>query len=90
MLATCAKDHPFEWEDYIHKVCMTYNSSIQSSIGYKPFYFMFGRQARLPIDVLYGTTQDSYQSQGEYARLLETQLSSAFEIVREHVSKEHQ
>ena len=45
MLATCAKDHPFEWEDYIHKVCMTYNSSKQSSIGYKPFYFMFGRQA---------------------------------------------
>ena len=51
---------------------------------------MFGRQARLPIDVLYGTTQDSYQSQGEYARLLETRLSSAFEIVREHVPKEHQ
>ena len=51
---------------------------------------MFGRQARLPTDVLYGTTQDSYQSQGEYARLLETRLSSAFEIVREYVSKEHQ
>ena len=90
MLATCAKDHPFEWEDYIRKVCMAYNSSIQSSTGYTPFYLMFGRQARLPIDVLYGTTQDSYQSHGEYASLLETRLSSAFEIVREHVSKEHQ
>jgi len=46
---------------------------------------MFGKQARLPIDVLHGTTEDSYQSQGENTRLLETRLSSAFEIVREHV-----
>jgi len=90
MLATCAKDHPFEWEDYIRKVCMAYNSSVQSSTGYTPFYLMFGRQARLPIDVLYGTREDSYQSHGNYAKLLECRLTNAFDIVREHVSKEHQ
>jgi len=28
MLATCAEDHPFEWEDYIRKICMAYNSNI--------------------------------------------------------------
>ena len=90
MLATCAKDHPFDWEHYIRKVCMAYNSSIQSSTGYTPFYLMFGRQARLPIDVLYGTREESYQCQGEYARLLQTRLNSAYDIVREHVAKEHQ
>ena len=25
MLATCASDHPFDWEQYIRKVCMAYN-----------------------------------------------------------------
>ena len=87
MLATCAKDHPFEWEDYICKVCMAYNSSIQSPTGYTPFYLMFRRQARLPIDILY---EDSYQSKGEYATIMQSRLSSAFEKVREHVTKEHQ
>ena len=49
MLATCASDHPFDWEKYIRKVCMAYNSSVQATTGYTPFYLMFGRQARLPF-----------------------------------------
>ena len=53
MLATCAETHPFEWEDYINKVCMAYNTSIQASSGYSPFFLMFGRTAHLPIDVIY-------------------------------------
>ena len=40
MLGTCASDHPFNWEQYIRKVCI--------STGYTSFYLMFGRQARLP------------------------------------------
>jgi len=41
MLATCAKDHPFDWESYIRQVCMAYNASIQSFTGYTPFYLVF-------------------------------------------------
>jgi len=37
MLATCTKDHPFDWEYYIRKVCMAYNTSVQCSTGYTPF-----------------------------------------------------
>jgi len=55
MLATTTRDHPFDWEDQIRKVCMAYNTSIHSSTGYTPFYLMFGRQARLPINLVCGT-----------------------------------
>jgi len=90
MLATCAKDHPFDWWQYICEVCIAYNSSTQSSTGYTPFYLMFRRQARLPIDVLYGTREELYPSHGKYARLLQTRLSSAFGIVRQHIVTIHQ
>ena len=42
------------WEEHVHLVCMAYNTSIQSTTGYSPFYLMFGIQARLPIDIMYG------------------------------------
>ena len=30
MLATTTRDHPFDWEEQIRKVCMAYNTSIHS------------------------------------------------------------
>ena len=48
VLSACAKDHPFEWEHYIRKVCMAYNSSVQASTGYMPFYLMFGHRRVFP------------------------------------------
>ena len=33
MLGTTTQDHPFDWEDQIHKVCMAYNTSVHASTG---------------------------------------------------------
>ena len=55
MLATTAHNHPSDWDFYIRKVCLAYNSSIHSSTGFSPFFLMFGREVKLPIDVMYGS-----------------------------------
>ena len=52
MLAVTTKEHPFDWEDQIRKVCMAYNTSVHATTGYTPFYLMFGREARLPADYM--------------------------------------
>jgi len=91
MLATCASDHPFDWENYIRKMCMAYNSSVQSSTGYTPFYLMFGWQARLPLDTMYGTEEHhAALSPFEYANTLKKRLTIAFALVRERLQTTHQ
>ena len=89
MLATCTKDHSLDWEHHIQPVCMAYNSSIQSSTSYTPFYLMFGRQARLPVDVMYRPIEQPLQSYGEYAKLLQHRLQRAFDLVKQHVTTEY-
>ena len=50
MLATTAHNHPSDWDLYIRKVCLAYNSSIHSSTGFSPFILMFGWEVKLRID----------------------------------------
>ena len=82
VLSICASDHPFDWEQHIRKVCLAYNSSVQAFTIYTPFYLMFGRQARLPLDVIYGTSEPATHSPSEYAKALHKQMTEAFALVR--------
>jgi len=49
MLTTTTQNHQFDWEDQLPKVCMAYNTSVHASTGYT---LMFGRQARVPTDLM--------------------------------------
>ena len=84
MLFTCVDGHPEDWEDQVRKACMAYNSSVHGTTGFTPFYLMFGRQARIPTDLMYGTAEPEST---EYATKLQQSLSNAYDIARKSLSK---
>ena len=87
-LSTCVKDHPESWEDYVRPICMAYNTSIHPTTGFTPFYLMFGRQAKLPVELMYGTPEPESQSSTEYATQLESTLTEAYEKVRANTTRQ--
>ena len=54
MLSAVVQDRHTDWEDHLRATCMAYNTSVQATTVFSPFYLMFGREARMPLDILFG------------------------------------
>lgn len=90
MIATITVDHPFDWEEALPKVCIAYNTSIHTTTGYSPFYLMYGREPRLPIDIVYGTQSHASTSVDHFVQKSHTLMEQAYNSVRQHLSTGHQ
>ena len=82
MLSIVMDEHPQTWESHLRAVCMMYNTSIQPTTGYLPFFLMFGRKARIPIDIMYGTGQADNFSVERFVNDVSVVLENAYQHVR--------
>ena len=55
-----------DWDDVIDHVVFAYNSSRHESTGVSPFYMLYGREPRLPIDVALGNNPNSPSSHFDF------------------------
>ena len=85
MLATAVGEKPFEWEQNLRRLCFAYNTCIHPTTGYSPFALMFGRQARLPMDIVLGATSPSSSTTQQYAVQLQADLEAAYSHVRDRM-----
>ena len=89
MLSTTVGKHPSNWEQNIRRVCLAYNSSVHASTRFSPFFLMFGRQVKLPVDLMYGSSKIEEVSVLEYVQRLKEDLQSSYQLVRDRCVTEH-
>ena len=90
MLAKIVKEDQRNWDLYISSTCLAYNTSVHSSTGFTPSFLRFGREIRLPSDLLQpDSLLLSHELHSDYATELKSRLMQAFQTARETLKVPH-
>jgi hypothetical protein len=82
LLGTLQQDQKANWKEYVGPLTHAYNSTRHDTTGYSPYFLMFGRHPKLPIDVCFGLQPRQQDSKSNnYVQHLRDQLAYVYEKV---------
>ena len=88
MLRALPEKQKSRWRDHLNKVVHAYNCTRHDSTGFSPFYLLFGRAPRLPIDLMFGLKPpEGYSTYPEYVRSWRRAMKEAYDMASAHAKK---
>ena len=90
MISKLEEDRKACWSEHLPELLMAYNATHFAVTGYSPYYLLFGRRPRIPVDYLFPTLCDSpHQTKMEVSvAAMQKRLKEAFAMVRHLISEE--
>ncbi|XP_063076055.1 uncharacterized protein LOC134466088 [Engraulis encrasicolus] len=81
MLRNLDNEAKADWKSSLDKVVHAYNVTRNESTGYAPYFLLFGRNPRLPIDSMFGIPHSAGSvSHEEYARKWKLRMEEAYQL----------
>ena len=90
MIGKLEEDKKACWSKHLPELLLAYNATHSAVTGYSPYYLLFGRRLRIPVDYLFPTLHDSpHQTKMEVSVVaMQKRLKEAFEVARCLTSEE--
>ena len=90
MIGKLEEDKKACWSEHLPELLMAYNATCSAVTGYSPYYLLFGRRPRIPVDYLFPTLRDSpHQTKMEVSVVaMQKRLKEAFAVARCLTSEE--
>ena len=93
MLGTLSDEEKSDWKSHLGCMTHAYNCTKRASTTYSPYYLMFGRHPRLPIDVAFGLHKPNCSdncSKSRYIQKLRRRLNYAHKKASKYSSEQAQ
>ena len=83
MIGKLEQDKKAHWSEHLPEMS-AYNGTHSTVTGYSPYFLLFGRKARMPVDYLFPTLHDSpHQTKMEVSVMaMQKRLKEAFAVAR--------
>ncbi|KFM56688.1 Retrovirus-related Pol polyprotein from transposon 412, partial [Stegodyphus mimosarum] len=75
-----------DWDKKLPLFLLAYRSAVHETTGYSPSQMLFGRDLRLPCDLLFGRPPDAPSSPEEYIQDLQARFEVMHNFARERVN----
>ena len=88
MPRTLLETRKSSWKDHVNKLIHAYNYTVHESTGYSPFFLLFGRSPRLPIDAIFDPQPETgARSHAEYVTKWKTAMQEAYSLALKSATK---
>ena len=90
MIGKLEEDKKARWSEHLPEMLSAYNGTRSAVTGYSPYFLLFGRKSRMPVDCLFPTLHDSpHQAKMEVSvAAMQKRLKEAFTVARHLTSQE--
>ncbi|XP_061177705.1 uncharacterized protein LOC133186483 [Saccostrea echinata] len=80
MLGTLEPHKKSNWKPHVAPLVHAYNCTRHESTNQSPYYLMFGREPRIPVDFVFGINNQQQKTLSKYIEDLRQKMKKAYEI----------